>query len=85
MKYLKYHALGNDYILLRPESFGMELSPDIVRIICHRNYGVGSDGILCGPVDSKSADFGLRIFNPDGGEAEKSRNGLRIFARSLYD
>jgi diaminopimelate epimerase len=85
MKYLKYHALGNDYIVLRPESLSAELSPDIVRIICHRNYGVGSDGILYGPVDSKSADFGLRIFNPDGGEAEKSGNGLRIFARSLYD
>jgi diaminopimelate epimerase len=85
MKYLKYHALGNDYIVLRPESPGMELSPELVRIICHRNYGVGSDGILYGPVESKSADFGLRIFNPDGGEAEKSGNGLRIFARSLYD
>jgi diaminopimelate epimerase len=85
MKYLKYHALGNDYIVLRPESFGMELSPEIVRIICHRNYGIGSDGILYGPVETESADFGLRIFNPDGGEAEKSGNGLRIFARSLYD
>jgi diaminopimelate epimerase len=85
MKYLKYHALGNDYIVIRPEDFGIELSPEVVRIICHRNYGVGSDGILYGPLNSKSADFGLRIFNPDGGEAEKSGNGLRIFARSLYD
>ena len=61
------------------------MTPDIIRLICHRNYGIGSDGILFGPVASKSCDFGLRIFNPDGSEAEKSGNGLRIFARSLYD
>lgn len=85
MKYVKYHALGNDYIVLRPKSFQSELFPDKVRLLCHRNYGIGSDGILYGPVDSKSCDFGLRIFNPDGSEAEKSGNGLRIFARSLYD
>ncbi len=85
MRFLKYHALGNDYIVLRPEDFQAELSPGVVRLICHRNYGIGSDGILYGPVDSKSCDFGLRIFNPDGSEAEKSGNGLRIFARSLYD
>ncbi len=85
MRYLKYHALGNDYIVLRPITFGAELTPDTIRLICHRNYGIGSDGILYGPIPSKSCDFGLRIFNPDGGEAEKSGNGLRIFARSLYD
>lgn len=85
MKYLKYHALGNDYIVLRPESFQYEMTPDIVRLVCHRNFGVGSDGILYGPLSSKSCDFGLRIFNPDGSEAEKSGNGLRIFARALYD
>ncbi len=85
MKYLKYHALGNDYIVLRPESFPSEMTSDIVRLICHRNFGVGSDGILYGPLSSNSCDFGLRIFNPDGSEAEKSGNGLRIFARSLYD
>jgi len=85
MKYLKYHALGNDYIVLRPNTFGVALSPDRVRVICHRNYGIGSDGILYGPIESAVCDFGLRIFNPDGSEAEKSGNGLRIFARSLYD
>ncbi len=85
MKYRKYHALGNDYIVLHPATFSVALSPDIVRLICHRNYGIGSDGILYGPLESTSCDFGLRIFNPDGSEAEKSGNGLRIFARSLYD
>ena len=85
MKYAKYHALGNDYIVIRPVELHDELTQDAIRLICHRNYGVGSDGILLGPLESQSCDFGLRIFNPDGSEAEKSGNGLRIFARSLWD
>jgi diaminopimelate epimerase len=56
-----------------------------VKTICHRNYGIGSDGILLGPLPSKKAKFALRIFNPDGSEAEKSGNGLRIFSRYLWD
>lgn len=83
MKYSKYHAIGNDYIVIHPTNVQGELDPDIIRTICHRNYGVGSDGILFGPLDSKSCEFGLRILNPDGSEAEKSGNGLRIFARFL--
>ena len=85
MKFAKYHALGNDYIVIRRAEIGNKLTSDMVQLICHRNYGVGSDGILLGPLDSQSCDFGLRIFNPDGSEAEKSGNGLRIFARSLWD
>ena len=56
MRYLKYQALGNDYIVLRPETFGLELFPDVVRVVCHRNYGIGSDGILYSPVKSKVCD-----------------------------
>lgn len=85
MKFLKYHALGNDYIVLAPSEIPDGLSTKDIRRICHRNYGIGSDGILLGPLDSESCDFGLRIFNPDGSEAEKSGNGLRIFARALWD
>ena len=81
----KYHALGNDYIVLTPDEFGEELTADIIRLICHRNYGLGSDGILYGPFDDPQCDFGLRIYNPDGSEAEKSGNGLRIFSRYLWD
>jgi diaminopimelate epimerase len=55
----------------------------IVRM-CDRNWGIGSDGILL-LVPTSRADFGLRIFNPDGSEAEKSGNGLRIFAKYLWD
>ena len=85
MRFHKYHALGNDYIVLNPDEFVAELTKERIRIICHRNYGVGSDGILYGPQSTKEADFALRIFNPDGSEAEKSGNGLRIFARYLWD
>ena len=85
MKYAKYHALGNDYIVIHPVVLKSELSENMLRLICHRNYGVGSDGILLGPLESKSCDFGLKILNPDGSEAEKSGNGLRIFARYLWD
>jgi diaminopimelate epimerase len=84
MKFYKYHALGNDYILLNPVKF-KELNEERIRRLCHRNYGIGSDGILYGPTDTEEADFALRIFNPDGSEAEKSGNGLRILARYLWD
>lgn len=85
MRYLKYHALGNDYVVIAPQALSGELTMEQIRRICHRNYGIGSDGILLGPLVSQGYDFGLRIFNPDGSEAEKSGNGLRIFARALWD
>ena len=81
----KYHALGNDYLVLDPEQLDFALHPEAIQRLCHRHFGVGSDGILLGPLPAPGADFGLRIFNPDGSEAEKSGNGLRIFARYLWD
>ena len=85
MKYVKYHGLGNDYLVIQPDDIVGELGTSQVQRICHRNYGVGSDGILIGPLHSDTCDFRLRILNPDGSEAEKSGNGLRIFSRYLYD
>jgi diaminopimelate epimerase len=87
MRFVKYHALGNDYIVLDPADYPSWKEPDRgqIRVICHRNFGIGSDGILWGPLPSQRASFGLRIFNPDGSEAEKSGNGLRIFSRYLWD
>lgn len=85
MRFAKYHALGNDYLVLDPNSVDGELSPQQIRLICDRHYGIGSDGILLGPLPSDVCDFALRLFNPDGGEFEKSGNGLRIFARALWD
>jgi len=85
MRFFKYHALGNDYIVINPADLESELSTLHIRLICHRNFGVGSDGILLGPLKAEGASFGVRIFNPDGSEAEKSGNGLRIFSRYLWD
>lgn len=84
-RFYKYHALGNDYLVLNPSELEGELDAFRIQRICHRNFGVGSDGILLGPLETKEGDFGLRIFNPDGSEAEKSGNGLRIFSRYLWD
>lgn len=85
MKFEKYHALGNDYLVYDPKGEDKVFSEEEIVRICHRNFGLGSDGILMGPLNSEKADFGLRILNPDGSEAEKSGNGLRIFARYLRD
>jgi diaminopimelate epimerase len=84
MNFFKYHALGNDYLVIDPSNVP-PLTPEVIKLICHRNFGVGSDGILYGPLVSGNAPLGLRIFNPDGSEAEKSGNGLRIFSRYLWD
>jgi len=61
------------------------LPEDWIRRICHRNYGIGSDGILLGPFKEPQNELALKIFNPDGSRAEKSGNGLRIFTRYLWD
>ncbi len=82
--FVKSHGLGNDYIVLNQEKINFELTEKAIIEICDVHYGIGSDGILL-KVPSKIADFGLRILNPDGSEAEKSGNGLRIFAKYLYD
>jgi diaminopimelate epimerase len=85
MKFSKYHALGNDYLVIAPGEAPEGMDCRVIRALCHRNFGVGSDGILYGPLRSDKAAFGLRIYNPDGSEAEKSGNGLRIFSRYLWD
>lgn len=85
MKIVKYHGLGNDYLVINPADLSEPLTSAQIRRICDRHYGLGSDGILLGPLPTDQADFALRIYNPDGSEAEKSGNGLRIFSRYLWD
>jgi diaminopimelate epimerase len=82
--FVKSHGLGNDYIVLNHDEISFEINEKSVRKICDVHFGIGSDGILL-KVPGSKASFGLRIFNPDGSEAEKSGNGLRIFAKYLYD
>lgn len=83
-EYVKSHALGNDYLVMDPRTLSFRLTRSTVQAICHRNLGVGSDGILT-IERSRRAPFGMRVFNPDGSEAEKSGNGVRIFAKCLWD
>ena len=83
-EFVKSHALGNDYIVLDGSQLSFPITSEAVRTICDYHFGVGSDGILLVVPDAQ-ADFGVRIFNPDGGEAEKSGNGIRILAKFLWD
>jgi diaminopimelate epimerase len=80
----KYHAIGNDYLVYDPKANALALNGDKIRLICNRNLGVGSDGILYGPV-LNDGKISVRIFNPDGSEAEKSGSGVRIFSKYLKD
>ena len=83
LRFFKGHGLGNDYLALELDELPVQLTPPAVRLLCDRHLGIGSDGILARVEPGAGADFGLRIFNPDGSEAEKSGNGLRIFASYL--
>ncbi|MCF7853276.1 MAG: diaminopimelate epimerase [Candidatus Pacebacteria bacterium] len=104
MHFYKYHALGNDYIVVDPADAPLTPNDAVLKRLCHRHFGVGGDGVLWGPIpaddphlieggargsgdapDQPPLVCGLRIFNPDGSEAEKSGNGLRIFCRYLRD
>jgi len=80
----KYHGLGNDYLVIDPNVQDFDMTAANIRLICNRNFGIGSDGILYGPRFEGDMPV-LRIFNPDGSEAEKSGNGLRIFAKYLFE
>lgn len=85
MNLIKYQALGNDYLVIDEKDMDGPFTEEQVRRICHRNVGIGSDGILVYVSSNPDNQFQVRILNPDGSEAEKSGNGLRIFSRYLFD
>jgi len=82
--FVKMHGLGNEYIVLDSTNIDFQLTKQAIVRLCNINFGIGSDGIVM-KVSSAKADFGFRVYNPDGSEAEKSGNGLRIFCKYLYD
>ena len=84
MEFEKCHGLGNDYLVYDCNKNSEYLTTENIRAICDRNFGLGSDGILVGPILG-GGRIRLKIYNPDGSEAEKSGNGVRIFARYLKD
>jgi diaminopimelate epimerase len=78
MRFEKWQALGNDYLIVESAELPWELTPDRVRLLCHPHLGIGSDGILLlEPIEDAAYVARLRIFNPDGSESELSGNGSR--------
>ena len=82
--FVKMHGLGNEYIVLDSTNIDFKLTEQAIKRLCNIHFGIGSDGIVM-YVPSSKADFGFRVYNPDGSEAEKSGNGLRILCKYLYD
>ncbi len=80
----KYHCMGNDYLVFDPNKNDLELNAENIKKMCSRHFGIGADGILAGPYLGEN-DFYVHIYNADGSEAEKSGNGMGIFAKYLRD
>jgi diaminopimelate epimerase len=83
----KYEGLGNDFILIDDrDKEGPSLTPDQSEKLCHRNFGVGADGVIFAlKPPSDEYDFKMRIYNSDGSEPEMCGNGIRCFAQFLKD
>jgi diaminopimelate epimerase len=78
MRFEKWQALGNDYLIVEASELSFPLTPPVVRRLCDRHTGPGADGVLeLSPPDAPGHVARLRIFNPDGSEAELSGNGAR--------
>jgi diaminopimelate epimerase len=86
MRFIKFEGFGNDYIVFEAGQLaGVEDLNEFVRAVCERHYGAGADGIIVlSPAETLGADFGARIFNADGSEAELSGNGTRCAAAYLH-
>ncbi len=86
MRFTKMHGIGNDFIVVNALDDTPEEStlPELSRRMNDRKFGVGGDGLIL-VLPSKTADYKMRMFNPDGSEAEMCGNGIRCFARYIYD
>ncbi|MBR1760074.1 MAG: diaminopimelate epimerase [Schwartzia sp.] len=85
LAFTKWQGCGNDFVLIDARTAGLpENAAGLSRRVCDRHYGIGADGLIF-VLPSKSADFCMRIFNADGSEAEMCGNGIRCFARLVYD
>jgi len=84
MEFFKYHSLGNDFILLDALEAPLRLSPADIQMLCHRNLGIGGDGIIV-IEPSQRAVCRMINYNPDASQADVSGNGLRCLAKHLFD
>ena len=82
LKFYKYHGAGNDFIIIENlrEEIKEEEKSSLAKKLCHRRFGIGGDGLIFAEPSSK-ADIKMRIFNPDGSEAEMCGNGIRCLAK----
>ncbi|MEQ1532774.1 MAG: diaminopimelate epimerase [Sideroxydans sp.] len=86
LKFTKMHGAGNDFVVIDGVRQKVALSPENIRFIADRNFGVGCDQLLLvEKSQNKEADFRYRIFNADGGEVEQCGNGARCFVRFVHD
>jgi diaminopimelate epimerase len=83
MKFTKMHGAGNDFILLDNRDAILRLDADTIQRLCNRHLGVGADGVLLVESETGGADFRMRYYNADGGEAEMCGNGARCFAQFI--
>jgi len=82
LRFSKMHGLGNDFMVIDAINQSVSLTPEKIRELADRHFGIGFDQLLLvGPPDRGDADFGYRIYNADGGEVEQCGNGARCFAR----
>lgn len=84
LPFVKMHGIGNDYIFINGIQSAPENLPKLSKLISDRHYGAGSDGLIV-ILPSEKADFKMRMFNSDGSEAEMCGNGIRCFAKYVYD
>lgn len=84
MKFTKMHGLGNDFIVVEDFDLRLKNLNNLARSLCHRNFGIGADGLALLQLSQKAA-FRVRIFNSDGSEAEMCGNLLRCVGKYLYE
>lgn len=84
MKFTKMHGIGNDFIILDAIKTEVKKPEKLALEICRRNFGIGADGLIL-ILRSDKSDFRMRIFNSDGSEAEMCGNGIRCFAKYVFD
>jgi diaminopimelate epimerase len=85
LPFVKMSGAGNDFVVIDNRALGHALTREQIAGLCDRHFGIGADGLLAvEPADQADADFRMRYYNADGGEAEMCGNGARCFARFVH-